>query len=254
MKKTVLLMLLCLTLLLAVGCSTSTPVDTDDVTDNISDSTQSGALWVGEGLEITETVIKSTDTLDELTAFYANESFPERFVLDTKLTMTKYSCLRFIIEAKYNDSGELTSGYAVTVDARVGKFYLTSFYEGTQTKLTESSFTKTSDGIYYMSVTRNRNTFEASIYKDEEKTQYLGYASVLARELSGSTVAFGLCGDTVISDINIGEFKKDETLKYYQNPIHEQMADPSIYYEDGVYYLFSTGDFFECYTTTDLIN
>ncbi len=252
MKKISVLLVFLTLLCVLASCDTSsvTPTDTTDGTG----SDGSASVWQGEGVEITDSYIKTTEAFETYTVYCTDEQFPERFVFDAAMSLSKYSFATFAIEAKFDEAGEITSGYTATLDCRGGLFYVSSYYDGLATRLSESSFTLDSDGEYYFAMNRNRNTFEVSVFKDSEKKEYLAYSSLLAREFKGETTAFLISGDVILSDITYAPYQKDETIKYYQNPIHEVMADPSIYYEDGVYYLFSTGDFFECYTTTDLVN
>lgn len=49
-----------------------------------------------------------------------------------------------------------------------------------------------------------------------------------------------------------------ENKAFYQNPILKGYADPDVYYEDGVYYLYATSSYvkkgYEVYTSADLIH
>ena len=40
----------------------------------------------------------------------------------------------------------------------------------------------------------------------------------------------------------------------YQNPILIGYADPDVYFENGVYYLYATSYRYDVWTSTDLVN
>ena len=234
-----------------VSCAPASSSETVQQPDTTPDDS---SMW-----EKCEGITEGEDGSLSITGDYFKEyvvkkkgSFSDEYLLSTNLTLTKYSYFSFVFEASF-DGDSIKNGYEIKVDARVGVMNVNSYMDSTATELVENNFATAKDGLYKLIVKRNKNQLDVSLDYAGESEGTAAYSSIVLRKAKGTQYGVVMGGDTVVSAFKADEYNKSATSTY-QNPIYPKLADPSVYYEDGKYYVFGTDRPFECFVTTDLVN
>ena len=244
---------LCLLLCLALLCScTSAPTETASDTNAESDSEV--APWtLSDGLAYEDGTLKTTEFKELHTAFWGN-ALPQSYNMSANVSFQSKGYIKFFIESSFEES-EIKNGIAITLDIRTNALLL---HQHSKTKTENISTTKldkaTTNAI--ISIYRLGDILEISVYDAEDTSVAIAYVSLTVKQLKGETHAVSMCGNITMSDYKISDIQAGSNDQTYTNPIlaiNKDLGDPTVYYEDGKYYMLTTGRM-NCYVSEDLVN
>ena len=195
--------------------------------------------------------IMQTDN-DFSALLFSAEEHPQSFSLsftaafDTKANMTLY------FDAERAEDGGLSSALGVRVDASRGSVSLFSEKKGAQTLLASHpiAFAKAASVLL---TAENTVISVRCTAEGEEPAETAPLLNIRHARASKGYFALSCGGSTrtALRDLTVAD-PPAAPEAIYRNPLLPDAADPTAFYHDGVYYVFSTGTF-ACHTTTDLV-
>ncbi len=254
--KKLIILLLCILLCMS-SCGNSTNENTNGTTDTSSDTQTDtpSSLWLpSEGVEITDNVIKNTDHQNPHNVISAGE-LGENFILFANVSINSKGYTKLFIESEFDENGEIKNGICATIDARTGVFTIHLYNRYDAKKQSSCKFDANNQTDYSVKIIRNGSDLDSYLYSASDDINPLSYSSISLKKLKGSQNAICMLGDVTITNYTVSEVMEDNSKKY-QNPIlsiNKDLGDPTVYYEDGKYYMLTTGRM-NCYVSEDLVN
>ncbi len=243
-------LLLSFSFLFLPSCANGTPEGTsapDGATEPIPASFWEDSAHFTES----EGVIMQTDN-DFSALLFSREEHARDFSLSFTVSFDARSALGLYFDAKKAEDGGFSSALLLRVDAKLGRVSLYSEQNGGQTLLAshEAVFGKEA------SVLITAQSTAISVYCTGGETDPAGTGpliNVRCARGDGRYLALSCYGSgkTALRDLTLGAYEAPEGA-VYRNPLQSDGADPTAFYYDGVYYVFSTGSF-ACRATTDLL-
>ena len=251
MRKTRLISFL-LCALLFCSCS-QTPADTSSDTNSSDDQNATSAWTVSEGMSVDGNTISTTENTKVHTA-YASSPLPKYFTVIADLTFESKGYAKVYIESEFKDD-EAESGISITVDTRTNSLLVHLCSKGTL-KLQSSQKIEAVCDSYSLKISRLGAYLDVYLYSNNSPEEPVAYSSLKLNRQKGDTHAISLCGKVTMSDYSAKENTQGNLSGTYTNPIlsiNKDLGDPTVYYEDGKYYMLTTGRM-NCYVSEDLVN
>ena len=239
-----------------LSCSENT-ASTDTSNDTSADTSANDTLWVDAvGIEISENYVRTVDSNDIYCAKLGN-GLPDNFDLSTTITLTKRSNVKFVFESELNDDNSIKNGYAISLDARTNTLNALQYSKNEVKSIAETKLPKSGIETFSLEISRFGTFLDVKLFENNKNGEMLSYISLNVNQLKGEVTAFTMSGLITLSEYKWGEYKMPtEKIETFQNPVlsdNKDFGDPTVYYENGKYYMMTTGSF-TMYESEDLVN
>ena len=243
-----------------VSCSGTTPQTTDPVTDPVTDVStdkeQSLTIFEADDSIMFENgMIKNVDG-DKEKIILSTEKYEASNTFDFKFSFESRSAMLGIyFDVKEDDDGSISSCKLLRLDALNGKFNLFSVEGEEQTLLGYAKYPFRTKTEYTV---RLRNLYNSvSVYFGIDEMESAPIIDVNCKRAAKAKIGICFNGSTKasISEPEIVRSSAPSEDARYKNPMLESVviADPTVFFHDGTYYMFTTGSFV-CRTSKDLVN
>ncbi len=244
-----------LLILVVIICTALTSCGAPANTEPADTSAQSDVEWIiPEGVQLSSGTLEYS-SLDSPAVIRSNNALEDNFSLTADIDLDGKGCAKIFFEAEFDEKGEIKNGLCATVDTRTGSFII-HLYNRYEAKVQSGSkFDTKATTKYSISINRKDKYLDCALYNFENKTDPIAASSLSLNQLKGKEHALSLLGNVKIENIQVGDIVPDNANKY-TNPIlnlNKDLGDPTVYYEDGKYYMMTTGRM-NCYVSEDLVN
>ena len=238
----------------SVGTTYTHDTQTSPAPDDTADSADAGKWIIPPGVETDGDTIINTST-DEPSLLLSASELPDDFMIEARVSVEQRSYIKLYFESTIDEKGQIASGISVSIDNRTGIFIVHSYDKSESKKLSSEKITATASGDYIIKVNRNGKMLDCTLYDENDQTIPLACSALSLKNQKGKQNAIAMLGDVSINAYSYGE-PMNQTEHTYTNPVLTtgyDLGDPTAYYEDGKYYVLTTGRF-NCYVTEDLVN
>ncbi len=246
------LFILLLPALLLSSCGPTAQLPPETVTEPAGTEPLPAPFWEeNDRFTQKEGSVMQTDN-DFSALLFSAEEHPQSFSLSFTAAFESNSVMTLYFDAERAADGGLSSALGVRVDAARGSVSLFSEKKSGQTLLASHpvAFSKAASVLLTAenTVISVRCTAEGEAPAETAPLLNIRHARAakgyFALSCGGST-------KNALRDLTVAD-PPAAPEAIYRNPLLPDAADPTAFYHDGVYYVFSTGTF-ACHTTTDLV-
>ena len=243
----VLLSLLFCTIIVSCGKATST--DT-----SLENNTPPSDWILPSDVTLVDGRISYSSNTEPTTVRAASE-LSDNFTLSANIVIEGKGYAKLFFESEFDEKGEIKNGICITIDSRTGLFGVHLYNRYNATSQSSNKFDTSIASNYTVVIERNKNNLDSYLYNTNDKRTALAYSSLSLKQLKGTNHAVSMLGNVSFGDFIIGDVMENNVLQY-SNPIlaiSKDLGDPTVYYEDGKYYMMTTGRM-NCYVSEDLVN
>ena len=261
MKKIFCLLFLCTAILsLFPSCGnsddTSAPAvkETDAISQDTEPPTEKNDWIIPQGVEQNGTSFTNL-TKDEPNLVTSVTRLSQNFSLSMDVTLKGKGYTKVYFESEFDDKGEIKNGICVAIDGRTGVFIVHLYNNGDAKKQSSTKYNAPDATEFTVRINRDGSSLDCELYDKNDTKSPLAYTSLRIKALKGKQHAIAMLGDVMITSYAISD-ATTQTEQTYTNPVFvssNDLGDPTAYYEDGKYYVLTTGRF-NCYVTEDLVN
>lgn len=186
----------------------------------------------------------------------SSEKFPAAKTFDFTLRFSSTSGrLQILFDVKTDEAGALSSAHILQIDSLGGSLSLNETDEGTNRQMASVHYSFEKDVDYQISFRNRAKTI--SVYIGKETAEDSPVIDISCSRPTSAPIALSFSGNSKVSvsTPTISDTVLPNKDARYANPLlpDTEIADPTILYYEGCYYLLSTGSFV-CRTSTDLVN
>lgn len=242
------------------SCTGKEPQNTEEITDvtteapNESES-QFSFFEADESIIMENGIIKNVKGEKDKIILSA-EKYEPSYTFDFKFSFdSKGAILCIYLDIKENDDGTIDSAKMLRLDPLNGRFNLYTLENEELTQLGYAKYPFQTKTEYQVRLRNLSNSISVHFGVDEIENAPIIDVSCKRPAKSKLGICFNGSTKCSISEPTVTRSSAPSEDARYQNPMlmNTVIADPTVLFYEGTYYMFTTGSFV-CRTSTDLVN